>query len=281
MIAKIQLGQLLKQYRDQAKLSPEQVSEHMRWHGTKLSRIENGYTGVTDAEADRLIQFYSVPAEDHDLVRTLAADGRRRVSYGHVRTDARAYVGMLAGAKRLRAFAIDTFDGLLQTEDYARALLTESSTATRPVDRDHLISGRMQRQEIILSGNVALEHIVSEAALHQLRTHNDVMQGQLRQLLQMSALPNVTIQVLPFGRPHPAMGQPFTLVDLAQPERTVVYIEGITNSFYPDGRSVETHTLVYDRIKALALSVEDTRGLLARSIEEMENDQEEVRGDGA
>lgn len=273
IVPRISLGNLLKKLRDQAGLQPAQVAEAMRWNRTKVSRVEQGKTTISHSELNDLLHLYGAETgEDADHARELGVEARKRGSYGSVRADARDFVGMEANAQTMRVHYSDLIDGPLQTEDYATALSKVSVTLRTEAAKKQAVEGRMRRHHVLDSiGHYEL--VLGEAALRYQVGGPDVMHGQITRLLAESQRDNVSIQILTFDQAAvtQCLGIPFHIVTLAEPAKTLVYVEGLTNSQYHDTTAaVEAHMLIFERLKQVALDEDATRALLRRVLSELE-----------
>jgi transcriptional regulator with XRE-family HTH domain len=174
-----------------------------------------------------------------------------------------------AQAMRIRTYQCQVVHGLLQTEEYARALIKAAQPRASYERVEALVAARMARQSIL-----AGEHppyfwtILDEAVLRRPVGSNAVMAEQLERLLKESANPNVTIQVLPFASgAHAAMSGDFTLWSYAD-RSDVLYVEGLSAVTLKEGVSdVENARLTYDLLQAAALPGEQSAGMIRDVLE--------------
>ena len=172
------------------------------------------------------------------------------------------YVGLEAEAAALRVFEDQVVHGLLQTEDYARTVMTavRRSSTRRQIDR--AVELRMERQKVLTREDpVQLWCILNEPVISRMIGGAAVMRGQLDHLLEVSQWPNVTLQVLPLSSGvHPALNGPFCILEF--PERgdpDVVYTEGVAGHAYLERDSdVRACAEVFDLLRAAAASPADT-----------------------
>jgi hypothetical protein len=181
------------------------------------------------------------------------------------------YLGLEHAAKSIRTFEAQLIPGLLQTADYARAIVAlgyENVEAARRVEL------RRRRQEILdRPGAPTLWAVVDEAVIRRPIGGNEVLRGQLEHLLEASARPNVTIQVLPFAAGgHAAVGSSFTMLRFAEPELPdIVYLEQLTSALYLDKQSeLELYRQVMDRLSVQAEAPERSRDLLKMAVAELD-----------
>jgi hypothetical protein len=177
------------------------------------------------------------------------------------------YVGLEAEAASLRVYESQVVHGLLQTEEYARAVMSTVRRRQSADEIERLVALRMQRQEVLLRDDpLQLWIILDEAVIRRTMGPPDLMYGQLVRLLEMAQLPNVTLQVLEFASGlHPALNGPFVIIEF--PERfdpDVVYSEGVAGQAYVEEREKEVKARVeaFDLLRATALPPADSADLI-------------------
>src|SRR5262249_10694077 len=213
----------LRRLREQAGLTCEDVGQRLECSGTRISRMETGRISARPGDVRELLEIYGVTGAEADSLVQLARDARRKGwwhSYGRaLPTCVEAYMGMDCGAARVRAFQPLVVPGLLQTGGCARAVLRAAPYAGRSEDIDRQVALRIQRQAILGQASPPVLWVVlSESVLRVVVGGGAVMRDQLRRLADTAALPNVTLQVLPFSpaAPGPAVS-PLTLLGGAPP----------------------------------------------------------------
>ncbi|MGJ3560555.1 DUF5753 domain-containing protein [Streptomyces sp. INA 01156] len=164
--------------------------------------------------------------------------------------------------------------GLLQTEDYARAVIAQMRPDLTPDQVDALVKVRMERQDSRLSGErpADLRAVLDEAVLHRVVGSPAVMREQFDHLVQAGEQPNVTIQLLPFSLgAHPGLYGPFVILTFPRPTAPLVWLENPNNSVYLEFESdVQNYMGIFDQLRASALSPAETRTRLTRTAEELE-----------
>jgi transcriptional regulator with XRE-family HTH domain len=242
-VLRILLGSQLRRLREQRGISREDAGYAIRASESKISRLELGRVGFKERDVVDLLSLYGV--EDGDDRTALLALAREANAPGwwHKYSDVlppwfQSYVGLEAAATLIRTYEVQFIPGLLQTEEYARAVvLLGHGGPAEEIDRR--VALRMERQAVLARpGGPRLWAVVDEAALRRPIGGSDVLRGQLEHLLAAAKLPNVTVQVIPFGfGGHAAAGGAFTILrfaDQALPD--VVYIEQLTSALYLDKR---------------------------------------------
>ena len=266
------LGIELRRLREQARLSCETVGQRLDCSGTRISRLETGRISVRPGDVRELLAVYGVTGDRADTLVELAREARRKGwwhRFGPVTPSwLEPYLGLEAEAARLRDFQSMVLPGLLQTEDYARAILRAAPGAGPGDDVDQQVALRMERQTV-LDGSAPPELclVLSEGALRVEVGGPGVMRAQLGRLAEVAGRGTVTLQVLPAGAAahvHPI--SPFTILDFADPaDPPVVYTEHLTGSLVlEDPDEVRLYRMVFDRLRAEALDPGQSIDLIAR-----------------
>jgi transcriptional regulator with XRE-family HTH domain len=276
------LGSELRRLREARSIKLEEVAEQLGLAASTLSRIETGKAPTRTSYLHAMLDMYGVsdPAQRQALV-DMAREGHRKGWWAAwervLPTGFDVYVGLEAEASSLRAFESLVVHGLLQTEEYARSVMTTVRRKLGPEEIEALVALRMQRQDAILRAEpLDLWLILDEAVIRRTMGPPDLMHRQLLHLAEASLWPNVTLQVLPFcSGPHPSLNGPFCIIEF--PERfdpDVVYAEGVHGHAYLEReRDVRSCAEAFDLLRAAALSPADSTELisgLARSTDLIE-----------
>jgi transcriptional regulator with XRE-family HTH domain len=267
------LGAMLRRSREQAGCTLEDAARILDCNRSKISRIETGQRGVRPGDLQELLTAYGTGSADGDGLVALARQAHQPgwwQSYSHVLCEAyQDYLSLEARAMTVLAYDPQLAPGLLQTEDYARAVAEASLVTAGRAEREEFVRIRMARQQVLKrEPPVQLWAIVSEAALRQLVGSTEVMRAQLHHLLEICHnLPHVSLQVLAFAAgAHAAPGGPFALMRFAEaPDLGVVCVEGLTGGVYLESADeVGRYALAFEHLRASALPVSAS----ARLIEE-------------
>jgi transcriptional regulator with XRE-family HTH domain len=266
----------LRRLRERAGLTCEEVGSQLECSGTRISRIETGKIRVSPGDVRELLDVYGVTGPDATALVQLAREARRKGwwhTYGKLLPGwFEAYVGLESEAVRFRSFQPLVLHGLLQTQDYARAVLRTAPTAGPADEIDRLVALRMERQSILSQENPPdLWIVLGEGALRTRVGDDVVMRGQLRHLAEVAERPNITLQVLPFT--NAAYVDPvslFTILEFAEPDDpAVVYLEHLTGClFVEEEAEVRRYRVVFDHLCAEALGTGQSIDLIARLVGE-------------
>ncbi|MEU3958915.1 helix-turn-helix transcriptional regulator [Streptomyces buecherae] len=269
------LGQELRRLRQEKGMTAEEVAEELMVSQSKISRLENGRRSISQRDVRDLCRTYRV--EDKRLVESLmqmAKDSRQQGwwnAFGDVPYS--VYIGFENDAASLRVFESQVVPGLLQTPQYAEAVIggaIPEGTAEQLAQR---VQVRMRRQERITDplSPLRLWAVVDESALRRLVGNSHVMAEQLEYLIRMSHEPHVTVQALPFDLgSHPGMSGQFSILEFSdESDTSVVYLEGVTSDLYLEKLSdVQSYSMMYEHLRAQALNVDQTREFIAKVAQE-------------
>jgi transcriptional regulator with XRE-family HTH domain len=266
------LGSELRRLREAQSIKLEEVAERLGLAPSTLSRIETGKAPTRSAYLNSMLDLYGVddPSQKQLLVE-MAREGHRKgwwqVWEDVLPTGFGIYVGLEAEAASLRVYEAQVVHGLLQTEEYARAVMTTVRRRHSPEEIERLVKLRMQRQEALEKAEpLELWIILDEAVIRRSMGSPDLMRRQLDHMCEVSLMPNVTLQVLEFSSGlHPALNGPFVIIEF--PERfdpDVVYSEGVAGQSYIEERDREVRARVeaFDLLRATALPPSDSADLI-------------------
>ncbi|WP_165401361.1 helix-turn-helix domain-containing protein [Herbihabitans rhizosphaerae] len=255
IVQRILLGAELREARETRGLSTAAASKALDWYSGKLSKIEAGDMKTKDADLRRAVEVYEIDAERARRLQVLATDSRRRLPPARVPEWAAKYVHLVAAASELRIWSVDTFPGTVQTEAYARAMLTESVVVS-PADVDRMAEDRARRAERWeTDDSTALWLIVGEEALRREIGGPPVLREQLVRVRELAERPNITVQIVPYqSGAHSSHGLAFSLITIFPGRPGVVYVEGLTSSDYLGREHARSYGVAYDRLRAVANS---------------------------
>jgi transcriptional regulator with XRE-family HTH domain len=257
------LGSELRKLRDATGLKLEEVAAELGIAPSTLSRIETGKAPTKSAYLSQMLEMYGVtePAQRQVLV-DMAREGHRKgwwSAYDDVLPSGfDIFVGLEAETSRIRSYENSVVHGLLQTQDYARAVLRELQPRQTAEQVSRQVDLRMARQRR-LDEDPALDLWVihDEAVIRRTIGGAAVMHDQLARLLEVTARPGVTLQVLPFeSGAHAGLGGPFSILEF--PDRTdsrIAHVESVGGFIYMEKeREVRTCSDAFDRLRAAALA---------------------------
>jgi hypothetical protein len=258
-------------------ITREEAGYAIRASGSKISRMELGRVSFKERDVTDLLKLYGVDEAEAATLVQLAIQANSP-GWWHKYSDVLpdwfgAYVGLEEAASLIRLYEVQFVPGLLQTADYARAVVRLGQPGAAPEEIERRISLRMGRQELLTKpGGPRLWAIVDEAALRRPIGGKEVMRTQLVQLIEATHEPQITLQVMPFrSGGHAAEAGAFTIMRFPEPDLPdVVYLEQLTSALYLDKRDdVEKYTEVMERLSVEAESPERSVDILSGMLEEV------------
>ncbi len=260
-------------------MSGDQVTDIMGWDRSKLSKIENAKAHIKPTEASKLLGMYGVDSPDVLMaIEALARDASKRgwwQTYGDVvAANYKDYLSLESDADSTRIYSPNLIPGLLQTGAYAREIITATAFNRTPDEVNALAEVRKARQAVLTArtGRSPLSFwaVIHEAVLHQrFASQPMLMREQLRHLLDVTGLPNVTVQIMPLSMaPNPGMMGLFEIVRFPHPWPTVINLENMQGGTFVEGTDeVADFETAFDRILATALPVDDSRETIKKIME--------------
>ena len=251
------LARALRHLREGANLTIEEVAEKLEMSASTVSRMETAQVGVRPRDLGFLLDMYEVSGPERDQLLQIARE-RRQQRWWQEYADLPniPVAGLEDEASTIVQFSSLLIPGLLQTEAYARTVLEAIRLDAKPVDIERRLQLRIHRQALLTSEDPPEYWVVlDEAAVRRQVGGPAVMAEQLGRLIEVSKLPNVTLQVLPFtSGEHPGMDGDFTILhyrESADPD--VVYIENTGGDMYLEAPGVtRRYNKIFDHLRAAA-----------------------------
>ncbi|MGP4112153.1 helix-turn-helix domain-containing protein [Streptomyces sp. 4N509B] len=271
------LGQELRRLREDRGMTAEEVADRLLVSQSKISRLENGRRSISPRDVRDLCGVYEV--QDRKLIESLMQMAResRQQGWWHAFAELSpsysVYIGLETDASSLRVYEPHVVPGLLQTQEYARAVIAGALPEISEDEIGSRVQVRVRRQQRIYEerGPLRLWAVVDEAALRRTIGGPAVMATQLDSLVEASQLPNVTLQAMPFtAGAHPGVNGQYTILEFPETsDSTVIYLEGGTSDLYLEKpHDVQHYSVMYEHLRAQALSPQQTREFVARIAQE-------------
>ncbi|MGW4841720.1 helix-turn-helix domain-containing protein [Nocardia brasiliensis] len=268
-VLRIALGGQLRKLRESRNITREAAGDAIRGSHAKISRLELGRTGFKERDIRDLLTLYGVTdAEERQRFLELARQANEP-GWWHRYSDLLpqwfgTYLGLEQAASKIRTYEAHLVPGLLQTPEYARAVV---ALGYEDADTDRRVQVRQRRQEILhRTDPPVVWAVIDEAALHRPVGGPRVQREQLEHLIELAQLPNVTVQVLPYSAgEHAAAGSSFSILRFAEAELPdIVYLEHLTSALYLDRRQdLALYLSVMDRLSVQAERPEKSMEILA------------------
>ncbi|WP_407642086.1 helix-turn-helix domain-containing protein [Actinomadura spongiicola] len=271
------LGSQLRRLREQKGVTRQDAGYVIRASESKISRLELGRVSFKERDVDDLLSLYGVSdATEREALLQLAREANTP-GWWHRYNDVlpnwfQTYVGLEESAAMIRTYELQFVPGLLQSEGYARAVIRLGNAGATAQQIEQRVELRLRRQERLTGPEAPrLWAVVDEGALKRPIGGPEVMRGQFEHLIEMSKLPNVTIQIMPFKfGGHAAEGGAFTILRFPEQDLPdVVYVENLTGAMYLDRRDdVDTYLQAMERLCVDSATPESTVELLGDFLRE-------------
>jgi hypothetical protein len=274
---RIVLGAQLRRLREAADISRADAGYQIRGSDSKISRMELGRVGFKERDVADLLTMYGVNDEGEraflvDMVRKSNERG-----WWHRFTDLMPdwfsnFVGLEESASLIQNYELLFFPGLLQTEEYIRAVVSHGQPAHHDDQTERRVQLRLQRQKLLFrQGAPRLWAVVDESVLRRPIGGPAALRRQLDHLLDVTRQPNITLQVVPNTMSGYSAEGPFSMLRFAEPTLPdVVYIEHLSGALYLDRPfEIEVYGRVIDRLAVDAETPEHSRQLVTKIRQEL------------
>jgi len=271
VVRRRELGALLRALRVNAGMTIEQVASRLLCSPSKVSRMETGFRSVTLRDIRDLCDLYQVAdAAQRDHLMELAREGKRQGWWQSYDVPFGTYIGLEADAISIRKYHVSIVPGLLQTEGYARAIIEGGKPTPTPELIEQRVEVRLRRQRLLTQGDPPQLHVImDEAALHRIIGRPSIMKAQLDHLVKKASLPNVAIQVIPYGTGmYPALDSSFTILEFPEPMPAVVYVEGLFGFIFVERRyDVERYQRIFNDLRSIAANFNESIEVIEKAAE--------------
>ncbi len=271
------LGAHLRRLREAQGVSREDAGWEIRSSESKISRMELGRVGFKERDVEDLLTLYGLD-DEQERARLLAlAREANNPGWWHRYGDVlpnwfQSYLGLEAAAAIIRNYEVQFVPGLLQTSDYARAVVLLAHEQATEVELERRINVRVTRQKLLTRNNPPqVWAVVDEAALRRPMGGRKVMREQIEHLIEATRLPNVRLQVVPFtAGGHAAAGGAFSILRFPDEDLPdVVYVEQLNSALYLDKRDdVEQYAAAMEALCITALPPGPTVKFLREMVKE-------------
>lgn len=270
-VLRMLLGAHLRRLREAQGVTREDAGWEIRSSESKISRMELGRVGFKERDVADLLTLYGLDDEEERTRLLALARDANNPGWWHRFGDVlpnwfQSYLGLEAAAALIRTYEVQFVPGLLQTKEYARAVVLLGHGRAKTDEIDRRVELRMARQQVLTRPDAPkLWVVVDEAALRRPIGGIDIMRGQVDALLEANTLPNVRLQVIPFNAGgHAAAGGAFTILRFPDQDLPdVVYIEQLTSALYLDKRDdVDLYAEAMERLCVEARPPTETQKVL-------------------
>jgi transcriptional regulator with XRE-family HTH domain len=258
--------------------SGDSVAAALKWSPSKISRYERARTGLRPREVERLLDYYQITGPRRAHLLTLAEDAAQKGWWEEfsdsLSEDYQQFIGFEHEATSMSIWHVDVVTGLLQTEDYARSIISGYSRvepmAPRMVER--MVSVRMRRQQVLNREGLQLSVVLDESVLRRRIGDDLVMYEQLQRLAQEADRPNLTLRILPLGAAHTVFGESFVIFGFGADSdpmlQDVVSTEQLLSSHTLEGeRETYLHRIAFQMLSDQALDPAASKGFILEMAE--------------
>lgn len=272
------VGAQLRRLREAAGVSRKNAAATIDGTESKISRLEQGRVGLDEGEVARLLERYGID-DRHErdallgVVREANRPGWLQAYSKAMPAWFRPYVDLEEAAQVIRTYEVQFVPGLLQTEDYTRAVIAQGTSDPSAAEIERRVELRMRRQRILYQANPPrLWAVIDEAALWRPIGGAEVARGQLRALHDAARRDNITVQVMPFRvGGHAGEAGAFTILRFPEPELPdIAYLEQLTGAMYLEkDDDLDHYTAAMERLCVQSASPEESMDLISKIMREL------------
>ena len=268
----------LRAIRESKGRSGDSVAAALKWSASKISRYERARTGLRPREVERLLDYYEITGQRRALLLGLAEDAAQKgwwEEFGDsLSDDYQQFIGLEHEATSMAIWHVDVVPGLLQTEVYARHIIS-SYSRVEPVPPGmigRLVNVRMRRQQILSREERQLSVVLDESVLKRRIGDDSVMYEQLRHLAREADRPNLAVQILPLDAQHTVFGESFVIFGFVADSdamlQEVVSTEQLKSGFTLEGeRETYLHRIAFQMLAEAALDPAASRALILETAQ--------------
>jgi len=269
----------LRAIRESKGKSGDAVAAALNWSPSKISRYERARTGLRPREVERLLDYYKITGPRRALLLTLAEDAAQKGWWEEyadsLSDDYQQFIGLEHEATSIAIWHVDVVTGLLQTEAYARHIISSYSRVepVAPGMIGRLVRVRRQRQQVLDREGVELRVVLDESVLQRRIGDESVMYEQLQHLAREADRPNLSLQILPLDAQHSVFGESFVIFGFGADSdamlQDVVSTEHLKGGFTVEGeRETYLHRIAFQMLADASLDPAASRALILDTAQE-------------
>jgi transcriptional regulator with XRE-family HTH domain len=279
----------LREIREATGKSGDVVAHALKWSPSKISRYERARTGLQPREVQRLLDYYEITGARRALLLALADDAAQKGWWeefaDNLSPDYQQFIGLEHEASAISIWHVDVVTGLLQTESYARHIISSYSKVepVAPGMVERMVKVRMQRQQVLdRDPPLHLSVVLDESVLKRRVGHDLVMYEQLQRLAHEADRPNLTLQILPLDAQHTVFGESFVIFGFGSDGEAmlqdVVWTEHLKNDFSVEGeRDTYLHRLAFQMLAGASLDPAASKDLILETAESYWSEARQAR----
>src|ERR1700722_14396766 len=263
----------LRGIRESKGKSGDAVAAALKWSPSKISRYERARTGLRPRDVERLLNYYQITEPRRALLLALAADAAQTGWWDEyadsLSEDYQQFIGLEYEAMSIALWHVDVVPALLQTEAYARHIISSYSKVepVAPGLIGRMVRVRMQRQQVLDREGLQLTVVLDESVLRRRIGDDSVMYDQLQRLAQEADRPNLTLRILPLSAQHTVFGESFVIFGFGEDSdamlQDVVSTEQLRSGFTLEGeRETYLHRIAFQMLAEASLDPVASRELI-------------------
>ena len=268
----------LRGIRESKGKSGDAVAAALRWSPSKISRYERARTGLRPREVERLLDYYGITGSHRTLLLGLAEDAAQKGWWEEfadsLSEDYQQFIGLEYEATSINIWHVDVVTGLLQTEAYARHIIS-SYSRVEPIPPGmigRMVKVRMRRQQVLTRDDLQLSVVLDESVLKRRIGDESVMYEQLQRLVHEADRPNLTLRILPLEKQHVVISESFVIFGFGDDSdamlQDVVSTEHLKNGFILEGeRETYLHRIAFQMLAEASLDPAQSRALILETAE--------------
>jgi transcriptional regulator with XRE-family HTH domain len=268
----------LRGIRESKGKSGDVVAAALKWSPSKISRYERARTGLRPREVERLLDYYGITGSHRALLLGLAEDAAQKGWWEEfadtLSEDYQQFIGLEHEATSIAIWHVDVVAGLLQTDGYARHIISSYSRVepVAPGMIGRLVKVRMQRQQVLDREGLQLTVVLDESVLTRRIGDESVMYEQLQRLAREADRPNLTMRILPLSAQHTVFGESFVIFGFGEDSdamlQDVVSTEQLRSGFTLEGeRETYLHRIAFQMLAEASLDPVASKALILQTAQ--------------
>ena len=268
----------LRGIRESKGKSGDAVAAALKWSPSKISRYERARTGLRPREVERLLDYYGITGSHRALLLGLAEDAAQKGWWEEfadtLSEDYQQFIGLEHEATSIAIWHVDVVAGLLQTDGYARHIISSYSRVepVAPGMIGRLVKVRMQRQQVLDREGLQLTVVLDESVLTRRIGDELVMYEQLQRLAREADRPNLTLRILPLSAQHTVFGESFVIFGFGEDSdamlQDVVSTEQLRSGFTLEGeRETYLHRIAFQMLAEASLDPVASKELILQTAQ--------------
>ena len=270
----------LRAIREDMGRSGDAVANALKWSPSKISRYERAKTGLPPKEVERLLDYYKISGDRRRMLLDLAKEATQKGWWEEFSStlseDYTQFIGLEHEATSMAIWHVDVVPGLLQTEGYARQIISSYSRVepVAPGMIGRLVRVRMRRQQVLQRDALSIQITLDESVLMRRIGTPAIMRDQLLYLAEIADRPNIELLILPLDADHTIVGESFVIFGFGTEDteavlQDVVATEQMRSGFILEGeRETYLHRIAFQMLSNAALDRASSKARILKAADE-------------